>query len=150
MGGMGHLYEVVDSARETLHTCKSKGDWYDSMGDYITKSNKELDTEDCLRSWAAFIPDEPYPISHLLKGEFHSENDDYWDQPHVSFIGSNLVKEILSELKHKGKDNYENRLISIYPSMQGEIWLYDPLCKFLESVASRNNAVIVLGSRYYL
>ena len=150
MGGMGHLYEVDDSARHVVQYCKLKSDWYSVVGDFITKQSLELNTEESLQGWAAFVPNEPYPVSHLIKGEFHSEDNDFWDDPHISFLGRELVKNLALVLRQKGKAYYESRLTNIHQNMQIDIWLYDPLCNFLESVANRNNAVIVLGSRYSL
>jgi hypothetical protein len=141
--GWGTLYEVSDGARELLHTCRSKADWYEALDVLGIQNSPQLNAEDSIRCWAAKLQSIGHPAEQFFRGDLHAEYDRF-DDPNVCVVGSQSVRSFLMQLETLGKDFFVRLFPHDGPYGVGDSWLYEPLCSFLREVCGRSNAVVIL------
>ena len=141
--GWGTLYEVDDSARARLCTCRTKSEWYEALGALSIENSPQLSAEESIPFWVSKLESINHPLARFFKGDMHAEYNEY-DDPNVCFVGRATTKAFLQELDTAGKAFF----VTLFPHSDlygsGDSWLYEPLCKFLREASTRENGVIIL------
>ena len=141
--GWGTFYEVSDSARGRLSTCRTKSEWYEALGALSIESSPQLDAEESISFWVSKLESIEHPLARFFEGDMHAEYNEY-DDPNVCYVGNTSTNAFLTELNGVGKEFFVRLFPHNGPYGSGDSWLYEPLCKFLRDVCARNNGVIIL------
>jgi hypothetical protein len=143
--GWGRLYQVDDSARILLSGCKSKSEWYDVLGQLRVENAPKCNAEDSIRFWGVALEGQPYPLSRLFLGDFHTPPDGS-DDPYVCFLGRAIVRDVARKLASESDAFF----VELFSKKNGSsfdsspLWFLEPLRSFFKEASANDMAIVVL------
>jgi hypothetical protein len=143
--GWGRLYRIDDSARILLSGCKSKNEWFDALGQLQVEKAPRCNAEDSIRFWGEILEGQPYPLSRLFLGDFHTPPDGS-DDPFVSFFGRATVHDVARKLASES-DAFFVGLFSKkngWSFDSGLLWFLEPLRSFFKEASANDMAIVAL------
>jgi hypothetical protein len=143
--GWGVLYQIDDSARILLSSCKSKSAWYDVLGQLQMEKAPKCHAEDSIRFWGLAFEGQAYPLSRLFLGDFHTPPDGS-DDPYVSFLSRTTVHDVAEKLVSENNTFF----LELFSPKNGysldsrPLWFLEPLRSFFKEASANDMAIVVL------
>jgi hypothetical protein len=137
------FFEIPDDSRKAFARAESLSEWYEVVQAAARDDAPKFDGQDSAAAWQYSLQASGLQtaVGQLFVGEFRSGLEASAD-PAVVFLGTLFVSAIAADLRERGEAFFRKLLAE--QSHEADVWMYQPLLRFMEEAANRKSAVVVL------